>query len=158
MNPIETLWAILKRRLSIKDITSKQDLVNSILNICSRNTEAREEIELTCQRLIHGMPARVERLYQARGGHTKHCMIMYCVFQNRPYSKAFLSVFCNFPLYTNEIHTLVSIPIDIRCYGTYELKHLPRYSNFQLESINLNSTVVYWFQLAVISLILQILT
>ena len=35
MNPIETLWAIMKRRLSIKDITSKQDLVNSILNICS---------------------------------------------------------------------------------------------------------------------------
>ena len=72
MNPIETLWAVIKQKLRQTTLTSKTALINAVLNICMRDTEMREKINETCRKLVDAMPLRVEALLQAKGGHTKY--------------------------------------------------------------------------------------
>lgn len=72
MNPIETLWAIIKQKLQKFTLTSKNDLISKFLNITVRDNEVKRLLDETCRKLVDGMPARVEALYQARGGHTKY--------------------------------------------------------------------------------------
>lgn len=72
MNPIETLWAILKQRLQQETYTSKQQLINKLLDLCVRDTELRQHTYATCKKLVEGVPARVQRLLKAKGKHTRH--------------------------------------------------------------------------------------
>lgn len=68
LNPIEHLWADLKKRIARKrgDITSKQDLWEAI----------EEEWEATpkslLRSLIDSMPQRIEAVIKAKGGPTKY--------------------------------------------------------------------------------------
>ena len=71
MNPIETLWAIVKQKLRRVTLVSKADLINNLLNICVRDNEVSRRIKQSCERLIASMPRRVEALYKAKGGHTR---------------------------------------------------------------------------------------
>lgn len=72
MNPIETLWAVIKQKLREKSLTSRQMLINELLNICTRDGEVRDRLTETCTKLVEAMPKRVDTLYKARGGHTKY--------------------------------------------------------------------------------------
>lgn len=72
MNPIETLWAVLKGKLRDRSCTSRQTLINHILDITTRNGPLRDKFAVTCRKLVEGMPTRVEALYHAKGGHTKY--------------------------------------------------------------------------------------
>lgn len=71
MNPIERMWAIIKQKLRAVDLTSKQQLINKLLDICVRDTLAKEAIFESCKKLIDGMPKRCEAVIKAKGGHTE---------------------------------------------------------------------------------------
>ena len=68
LNPIENLWGELKKRIAQKgkDITSKKVLWRVL----------EDEWEATpldlCQKLIDSMPARLDAVIRAKGGHTKY--------------------------------------------------------------------------------------
>lgn len=71
MNPIETLWAVLKRKLQETTFTNKIELIGKLLDFCMRDTEQKAELDATCRKLVEGMPARVKMLLNAKGGHTR---------------------------------------------------------------------------------------
>lgn len=66
-NPIEHLWAIVKRRLKLSGCTRKQDLVTAFLDIWVRDAE----IAQICKNLVASMPERVEAIIRAKGGATR---------------------------------------------------------------------------------------
>lgn len=70
MNPIETLWAVLKNKLRQKTIASRQALINEILNIGVRDNEVSRQLTETARKLVAGMPDRIRALIEAKGGHT----------------------------------------------------------------------------------------
>ena len=72
MNPIETLWAVIKARMRSKTFTSKVELINGLLDTCVRDNNVSRLLTDTCQKLVDGMPARVEALVKARGSYTKY--------------------------------------------------------------------------------------
>lgn len=67
-NPIETLWAITKRRVRTQTLTTKQELISAIIRAWIRD----ETMQETCRKLIASMPDRVEAVIKAKGGHTKY--------------------------------------------------------------------------------------
>lgn len=71
MNPIETLWAIIKKKLRQKSFKNKIELINGILDTCVRDNDVSRSLDGTCKKLIEGMPERVGALVKARGSHTK---------------------------------------------------------------------------------------
>lgn len=71
MNPIETLWAIIKGKLRQMSVTSKGSLINSIIDICIRDNETSRLLQGTCRKLVNSMPERVAELYRKKGGHTR---------------------------------------------------------------------------------------
>lgn len=70
-SPIETVWAIVKKRLRSLNLTTRQDLINALLDICMRDTPARRQLSSTCEKLMNGMPKRIAAIIKAKGGHTK---------------------------------------------------------------------------------------
>lgn len=69
LNPIENLWAIVKRRLKDDNKTlSRSEITSSFIKIWNRD----EEIQATCKRLVESMPRRVASVIENRGGHTKY--------------------------------------------------------------------------------------
>lgn len=68
MNPIENLWAIVKKRLRKTNITTKTDLIATLTNIWHRD----DEIKNSCQKLVESMPRRIESLIKSKGMHTKY--------------------------------------------------------------------------------------
>ena len=71
MNPIETIWAVMKTKLRKISLTSKPDLINNLLNICARDTCDNQQLTDICKKLVEDMPKRVAALLNARGGHTR---------------------------------------------------------------------------------------
>ncbi|MEZ0498438.1 transposase, partial [Sphingomonas sp. IW22] len=71
MNPIETLWAVIKDKLRKLTITNKNELINKILGICHRDNEVNAKLRETCVKLVDGMPRRIDALIKGNGGHTK---------------------------------------------------------------------------------------
>lgn len=66
MNPIETLWAIVKKKLSKLLPKNKEELKKNIL-------EAWNSISVkTCQELAMSFKRRAQAVYQAKGLHTKY--------------------------------------------------------------------------------------
>ena len=70
MNPIETLWDIIKTKLRKISLTSKTQLINSILQICVRDNEVSNQLKESCRKLTNGMPGRIKSLIQAKVGLT----------------------------------------------------------------------------------------
>lgn len=68
MNPIENLWAIVKRKLRKTKITTKHQLIETLIRVWHRD----EEIKTTCQNLIKSMPDRIKMLIKNKGYHTKY--------------------------------------------------------------------------------------
>jgi hypothetical protein len=68
LNPIETLWAIMKRRLRTQTITTKQQLIAAVIKVWVRDASVVE----TCRKLVVSMPERVRAVIAAKGGHTKY--------------------------------------------------------------------------------------
>lgn len=67
LNPIETLWAIVKKRLSERDVSNRSDLIATIVQIWHRDPSIVD----TCAKLIESMPRRIQAVIDAKGGHTK---------------------------------------------------------------------------------------
>jgi hypothetical protein len=68
MNPIESLWCILKNEIHSVPITTKQRLVERLIEVWFRSDTIKE----MCKNLIRGMPNRVKALKAAKGGQTKY--------------------------------------------------------------------------------------
>jgi hypothetical protein len=68
LNPIENLWALLKRRLHSMGAHSKQELLTHI-SLISLDKSYWDPI---CQSLVHSMPHRVAAVIRSRGGCTKY--------------------------------------------------------------------------------------
>ena len=67
-NPIENLWAIIKRRLKTRGCKNKQELINAFLNVWARDTEIAE----ICKKLVESMTSRIEAIIASKGGSTKY--------------------------------------------------------------------------------------
>lgn len=66
LSPIENLWAILKRNLSIYRCKSKEEFKVKIL------AEWEKIPASVCRDLVDTMPKRVRAVIKAKGGHTKY--------------------------------------------------------------------------------------
>lgn len=66
LNPIETLWAILKMRLRGETISNRSQLIAAIIEKWYRDSPIPD----TCRRLISTMPDRVQAVIKAKGGNT----------------------------------------------------------------------------------------
>lgn len=68
LNPIEMMWAIIKQRISKFDVRSKKEIIAAFIKVWHRD----EEIVELCQKLIDGMPKRIQAVIEAKGGNTKY--------------------------------------------------------------------------------------
>lgn len=66
LSPIENLWSILKRKLSIFRYKSKEDFKEKIFD--EWNKISAEQ----CKKLVDSMPKRVRAVIKAKGGATKY--------------------------------------------------------------------------------------
>ena len=66
-NPIESLWAIMKKRLQKSDCSAKTKLIEAIIRIWYHD----DEVQNICSILANSMPTRISRLINAKGGHIK---------------------------------------------------------------------------------------
>lgn len=68
LNPIENLWAIVKRKLNNYDCTTKDKLITAVIQIWYHD----QEIKNKCSNLVNSMPKRVKMILKAKGGHIKY--------------------------------------------------------------------------------------
>lgn len=68
MNPIETLWDLLKDEIHLVPITTKTALIQRLIEVWFHS----EKIKQYCADLIKSMPRRVRALKVAKGGATKY--------------------------------------------------------------------------------------
>lgn len=68
LNPLENLWAIIKRRLAAKTITTKQELIVEIIRIWHND----QDIHGILHNLVDSMPRRIAKVIEAKGGHTRY--------------------------------------------------------------------------------------
>ena len=68
LNPIENLWAIVKKRPRKHNCTTKTELTTAILQTWFENPE----IQNICKNMVDSMPNRVQKVIAALGGHTKY--------------------------------------------------------------------------------------
>lgn len=66
LNPIEHLWANLKRKIRERHIKSKTDLKNVLVQ--EWNSISPDE----CRKLVRSMPQRIAAVIKAKGGTTKY--------------------------------------------------------------------------------------
>lgn len=67
LNVIETMWAIMKRRLRGKSLKTKSELISAIIKVWLKD----ESVVSTCQKLVASMPTRVAAVIKAKGGNTR---------------------------------------------------------------------------------------
>ena len=68
LNPIENLWAIIKRRLATQTITTKQQLIAKVIDVWLRDPSINDILH----KLVDSMPRRIAEVIAAQGGHTKY--------------------------------------------------------------------------------------
>ena len=68
MNPIENVWELVKRRVSSEIITSKQKLIEKLIEVWCRDSEL---LQLS-SRCIQSMLRRVKALLRSKGASTKY--------------------------------------------------------------------------------------
>ena len=66
LNPIENIWGIMKGRISQQTHTTKSQLIASIIRTWFRDEEFHDKL----QRSIDSMPRRLQKVIEAKGGHT----------------------------------------------------------------------------------------
>ena len=68
LNPIEHLWNMLKRKLNEGDTPP-----SGVWELWDRASESWLNIgKDDCQKLIRSIPARIQEVLKAKGGHTKY--------------------------------------------------------------------------------------
>jgi hypothetical protein len=67
MNPTENLWRIVKRRLEMITITTKDQLIE-VKKLWYKDSKIYE----TCATLVNSMPQRLDELLRAKEYHTKY--------------------------------------------------------------------------------------
>jgi hypothetical protein len=70
LNPIENVWGMLKRRTSQRFLTERPSTVEDIVRIAQEEWEGLDW-ELI-DRMIDGMPRRIEAVIGAEGGRTRY--------------------------------------------------------------------------------------
>ena len=68
MNPIESLWSVLKDEIHDVPITTKVKLIERLIQVWFHS----EKIRNLCRTLITGMPSRVKALAGIKGPQTKY--------------------------------------------------------------------------------------
>ena len=68
LNPIENLWAIIKRRIEKTDCSTVQKLIFAIIRAWYHN----DEVIKMCSTLLDSMPKRVKMLTKAKDGHISY--------------------------------------------------------------------------------------
>lgn len=68
LNPIETLWAIVKSRLSKESLMTKNELIAALIKVWHRDSSVTD----TCKRLVEQMPQRIRAVIEAKGGNTRY--------------------------------------------------------------------------------------
>jgi len=68
LNPIENLWAILKKKLGKMDCCRKDELIKSVIQVWFHD----EDIKNHCSTLVESMPKRVNELIKNKGGHINY--------------------------------------------------------------------------------------
>ena len=67
LNPIENLWAIVKKRIHKYRPTTKETLIAAIIKVWFHEITPE-----TCKKLIDSMPRRIQSVIDKKGGHTKY--------------------------------------------------------------------------------------
>ena len=68
LSPIKNLWAIIKRKLSKYNCSTKTSLIAAIIRIGYHD----EELKKMCCNLVHSMSKRVAMTIKSKGGHIKY--------------------------------------------------------------------------------------
>lgn len=68
MNPIESLWCLLKNEIHEVPITTKTKLIERLIKVWFHS----DRIKDLCRTLVCGMPRRVQALNSAKGGQTDY--------------------------------------------------------------------------------------
>lgn len=68
INPIENIWAVVKKRVAKEKPRNKQEIISQFLRIWHRD----EQLVAVCHSLIASMPRRVKALIQSKGHNTKY--------------------------------------------------------------------------------------
>lgn len=68
MNPIENVWELMKREVHKSTITTKQELIEKLIDVWHRNVH----LQTVVKNCIESMPRRIASLIAAKGGHTKY--------------------------------------------------------------------------------------
>lgn len=68
MNPIENVWAVLKKKVQNTSISTKEDLWSQVKMVWEEDSQ----LLTTAINSIESMPNRILALIRARGGHTKY--------------------------------------------------------------------------------------
>lgn len=68
LNPIENLWAILKRKMAENLITTKRELIERLIHVWKYEPDIKNNA-INC---IRSMPKRVQAVVAAKGGNTKY--------------------------------------------------------------------------------------
>ena len=65
LNPIENLWSIRKQRLRTMNCTSKEKLIQALIQVRYKDPQILKD----CSKLVDSMPKRIKMLLNNRGGH-----------------------------------------------------------------------------------------
>lgn len=68
LNPIENVWGFLKLLLSVKTITTKNQVISELIKEWYRNDTFIQKV----QNSIDSMPCRMQQVISAKGGHTHY--------------------------------------------------------------------------------------
>ena len=70
LNPIETLWSHLRKRVRMHKWSPKKELEAKL-------HEERQKIDpTTCYNLVNNMQIRIKAVIKAKGGHTKYWLLL----------------------------------------------------------------------------------
>jgi len=67
-NPIENLWALLKRKVAKRSAKTLLELEMAINDVWNND----EQLNNVCKSLVHSMPDRIKAIIKSRGGYTKY--------------------------------------------------------------------------------------
>ena len=68
MNPIENMWELTKRAISKQEITTKNQLIETLTNEWNNN----DDLKKMAKECIESMPRRIKAIIAAKGGITKY--------------------------------------------------------------------------------------
>ena len=68
LDPIENLWALIKRRAMAADFSTIPKLITTVIQSWFHD----EELGNMCQKLVDSMPKQVSEVIKTKGGHIRY--------------------------------------------------------------------------------------